>query len=331
MKEILKRIISGEELSQAETHQIMLNIIEQRYADVQISAFLTALEMRGVTVDELLGLREGLLETGRRVDLSPFEPIDIVGTGGDGKNTFNISTCACFVVAGAGYKVAKHGNYASTSVSGASNVLEEHGVKFCADPDRLRSALDKVGIVYLHAPLFANGMKAVAPVRKGLAVPTCFNLLGPLVNPSRPGNQLLGVATLKQLRLYSRVYERLGINYGIVNSIDGYDEVSLTDDFKIKTNGYERIINPEEVGFARINPADIYGGATREEAKAVFDNVLEGTALRSQIDVVVANAAMAIRVLDVEKSVEECVAVARESIESGKAFAKLKQFVEFFS
>lgn len=331
MKEILKRIISGEELSQAETWQIMLNIIEQRYADVQISAFLTALEMRGVTVDELLGLREGLLETGRRVDLSPFDPIDIVGTGGDGKNTFNISTCACFVVAGAGYKVAKHGNYASTSVSGASNVLEEHGVKFCADPDRLRSALDKVGIVYLHAPLFANGMKAVAPVRKGLAVPTCFNLLGPLVNPSRPGNQLLGVATLKQLRLYSRVYERLGINYGIVNSIDGYDEVSLTDDFKIKTNGYERIINPEEVGFVRINPADIYGGATREEAKAVFDNVLEGTALRSQIDVVVANAAMAIRVLDAEKSVEECVAVARESIESGKAFAKLKQFVEFFS
>ena len=331
MKEILKRIISGEELSQAETRQIMLNIIEQRYADVQISAFLTALEMRGVTVDELLGLREGLLETGRRVDLSPFEPIDIVGTGGDGKNTFNISTCACFVVAGAGYKVAKHGNYASTSVSGASNVLEEHGVKFCADPDRLRSALDKVGIVYLHAPLFANGMKAVAPVRKGLTVPTCFNLLGPLVNPSRPGNQLLGVATLKQLRLYSRVYERLGINYGIVNSIDGYDEVSLTDDFKIKTNGYERIINPEEVGFVRINPADIYGGATREEAKAVFDNVLEGTALRSQIDVVVANAAMAIRVLDVEKSVEECVAVAREAIESGKAFAKLKQFVEFFS
>ena len=311
MKEILKRIISGEELSQAETRQIMLSIIEQRYADVQISAFLTALEMRGVTVDELLGLREGLLETGRRVDLSPFNPIDIVGTGG--------------------YKVAKHGNYAATSVSGASNVLEEHGVKFCADPDRLRSALDKVGIVYLHAPLFANGMKAVAPVRKGLAVPTCFNLLGPLVNPSRPGNQLLGVATLKQLRLYSRVYERLGINYGIVNSVDGYDEVSLTGDFKIKPHGYERIVTPGEVGFARINPADIYGGATREEAKAVFDNVLEGTALRSQIDVVVANAAMAIRVLDAEKSVEECVAVARESIESGKAFAKLKQFVEFFS
>ena len=179
MKEILKRMIAGEELSQAETRQIMLNIIEQRYADVQIAAFLTALEMRGVTVDELLGLREGLLETGRRVDLSPFNPIDIVGTGGDGKNTFNISTCACFVVAGAGYKVAKHGNYASTSVSGASNVLEEHGVKFCADADRLREALDRVGIVYLHAPLFANGMKAVGPTRKALAVPTCFNLLGP--------------------------------------------------------------------------------------------------------------------------------------------------------
>ncbi|MGN0206600.1 MAG: anthranilate phosphoribosyltransferase [Muribaculaceae bacterium] len=331
MKDVLKRIIAGEELSQAETHQIMLNIVEQRYADVQIAAFLTALEMRGVTVDELLGLRDGLLDTGKQIDLSPFEPIDIVGTGGDGKNTFNISTCACFVVAGAGYKVAKHGNYASTSVSGASNVIEAHGVKFCADEDRLREALDKVGIVYLHAPLFASGMKAVAPTRKGLAVPTCFNILGPLVNPCRPKNQLLGVATLKQLRLYSRVYERLGINYGIVNSIDGYDEVSLTGDFKIKTNGYERIITPEEVGFARISAEEIYGGATLDDARKVFDNVLTGSALRSQTDVAIANAAMAIRVLDASKSVEDCVAMARESIESGKAYEKLKQFVEFFS
>ena len=331
MKEILARLLCHEVLQREEMYNILLAITREEIPNEQIAALLTCLQMRGITVDELLGFRDGILETGVPALLNCERYIDIVGTGGDGKNTFNISTCACFVVAGAGYKVAKHGNYASTSVSGASNVLEEHGVKFCADPDRLRSALDKVGIVYLHAPLFANGMKAVAPVRKGLAVPTCFNLLGPLVNPSRPGNQLLGVATLKQLRLYSRVYERLGINYGIVNSIDGYDEVSLTDDFKIKTNGYERIINPEEVGFARINPADIHGGATREEAKAVFDNVLEGTALRSQIDVVVANAAMAIRVLDAEKSVEECVAVSRESIESGKAFAKLKQYVEFFS
>ena len=324
-------MIAGEELSQAETHQIMLNIVEQRYPDVQIAAFLTALEMRGVTVDELLGLRDGLLDTGKRIDLSPFEPIDIVGTGGDGKNTFNISTCACFVVAGAGYKVAKHGNYASTSVSGASNVIEAHGVKFCADEDILRKALDKVGIVYLHAPLFASGMKAVASTRRGLAVPTSFNILGPLVNPCHPKNQLLGVATLKQLRLYSRVYERLGINYGIVNSIDDYDEVSLTGDFKIKTNGYERIITPEEVGFARISAEEIYGGSTLEAAQKVFDNVLTGNALRSQTDVVIANAAMAIRVLDASKSVEDCVAVARESIESGKAYEKLKQFVEFFS
>lgn len=331
MKEILKRLIGGEELSKDETHRILIDIIGQKYPEVQIAALLTALEMRGVTVDELLGLREALLETGRHIDLSPFEPIDIVGTGGDGKNTFNISTCACFVVAGAGYKVAKHGNYASTSVSGASNVIEAHGVKFCADEDTLRAALDSIGIVYLHAPLFASGMKAVAPTRRGLGVPTCFNLLGPLVNPCHPKNQLLGVATLKQLRLYSRVYERLGINYGIVNSIDGYDEVSLTGDFKIKTNGYERIISPDEVGFAKISPADIYGGSTLPEAKAIFDNVLSGTALRAQIEVVIANAAMAIRVMDGSKSVEDCVAAARESVFSGKALDKLKKFVEFFS
>lgn len=331
MKTILQRVINGEELSQDETCRIMIDITKEKYSDVQIAALLGILQSRGVTVDELLGFRDGLLETGTAVDLSPFKPIDIVGTGGDGKNTFNISTCACFVVAGAGYKVAKHGNYASTSVSGASNVIEEHGVKFTADADKLKRTLDEVGFVYLHAQLFANGMKFVGPARRALQVPTCFNLLGPLVNPCRPEYQLLGVANLKYFRLYSNLYERLGIHFGIVNSIDGYDEISLTGDFKVKTNGYERIISPDDLGFPRVMPEEIYGGSTRAEAVAIFDAILDGTATESQKNVVIANAAFAISIIESDKSIEDCVGIARESLESGRASEVFRKFVEYNS
>ena len=224
MKQILTKITNGEVLTREQTCQIVRHIADGEYNDVQISALLTGLIMRGIKVDEVLGLRDGLIETGQPVDFSPYRVIDIVGTGGDNKNTFNISTCACFVVAGAGYKVAKHGNYAATSTSGASNVIEHHGVRFTADSNLLRRSMEACNFAYLHAPLFAHGMKAVAPVRKMLQIPTCFNLLGPLVNPCRPAYQLLGVANLNQMRLYSSVYEKLGIGYGIVNSIDGYDE-----------------------------------------------------------------------------------------------------------
>ena len=197
--------------------------------------------MRGITVDELLGFRDGILETGVPAVLDAPKYIDIVGTGGDQKNTFNISTCACFVVAGAGYKVAKHGNYAATSVSGASNVIEAHGVKFTSDIDKLNRSINECNIVYLHAQLFARAMKFVGPIRKALQFPTCFNLLGPIVNPSKPKCQLLGVANLNQMRLYNAVYQKLGIDYGIETSIDGYDEISLTGDFKVTTNNYEKL------------------------------------------------------------------------------------------
>ena len=246
MKQILTKITNGEVLTREQTCQIVRHIADGEYNNVQISALLTGLIMRGIKVDEVLGLRDGLIETGQPVDFSPYRVIDIVGTGGDNKNTFNISTCACFVVAGAGYKVAKHGNYAATSTSGASNVIEHHGVRFTADSNRLRRSMEACNFAYLHAPLFAHGMKAVAPVRKMLQIPTCFNLLGPLVNPCRPAYQLLGVANLNQMRLYSSVYEKLGIGYGIVNSIDGYDEISLTGNFKVKTNTMEKIFRPAD-------------------------------------------------------------------------------------
>lgn len=333
MQNILKRLIDHEELTAEETETILINITKEAYPMEQITAMLMGLQMRGVSVDEILGLRSGILKTGVAVDLAPYKPIDIVGTGGDGKNTFNISTCACFVVAGAGYKVAKHGNYAATSVSGASNVIEGHGVKFTNDNDKLKRSIEESGFVYLHAPLFAKAMKFVAPIRKALKVPTCFNLLGPLVNPCRPAYQMLGVATLDQMRLYSNVYQKMGIDYGIVNSIDGYDEISLTSDFKVTTKTREKIYRPADLGLEMANVADLSGMSyqTVDDAKKVFDSVLEGNGTRSQTDVVAVNAAFAISIMEPEKSLDECLSMAKESLESGKALATLKKYVELNS
>lgn len=333
MQHILTRLVAQEELTAAETEKILVNITQEAYPMEQITAFIMGLQMRGVSVDELLGLRSGILKTGVPVDLSPYQPIDIVGTGGDGKNTFNISTCSCFVVAGAGYKVAKHGNYAATSVSGASNVIEGHGVKFTNDNDKLRRSIEESGIVYLHAPLFARAMKFVAPIRKALKIPTCFNLLGPIVNPCRPAYQMLGVANLNQMRLYSNVYQKMGIGYGIVNSIDGYDEISLTSDFKVTTKTQEKIYSPADLGFEHANVADLSGASyqTVDDAKKVFDDVLSGNGTKSQTDVVVANAGFAISIMEPDKSIDECIAIARESLDSKKALNTLKKYVELNS
>ena len=331
MKKYLNQLIEGETLSREQTHDILLGITRQEYNDCQIAALLMALQTRGVTVDELLGFRDGLLETGKRVDLDGYNTLDIVGTGGDGKNTFNISTCAAFVIAGAGYKVTKHGNGASTSVSGASNVLEAHGVKFSADPDVLRRSLDEAGICYLHAPLFAYGMKFVGPVRKALGVPTCFNLLGPLVNPCRPKNSLHGTATQAQQRLYVRAHQKIGDNYGVVTSYDGYDEISLTSGFKLVTPHFEKVFTPKDLGLNYVEPKDIFGGASADEARGIFDAVLEGRASEAQKSVVLANAACGISVIDRNLSVEESIALCRESLDSGKALAAFKRFVEINS
>ena len=331
MKKYLNQLIEGETLTREQTHDILLGITRQEYNDCQIAALLMALQTRGVTVDELLGFRDGLLETGKRVDLDGYNTLDIVGTGGDGKNTFNISTCSAFVIAGAGYKVTKHGNGASTSVSGASTVLEAHGVKFTADLDVLRRALDEAGICYLHAPLFAYGMKFVGPVRKALGVPTCFNLLGPLVNPCHPKNSLHGTATQAQQRLYVRAHQKIGDNYGVVTSYDGYDEISLTSGFKLVTPHFEKVFTPKDLGLNYVEPKDIYGGSTAAEAKAIFDAVLDGSATEAQKSVVLANAACGISVIDRNLSVEESIALCRESLESGKALAAFKRFVEIYS
>lgn len=328
MTEALNKVLSGEELSREETKDILVGITHGEFSGEQIAALVTAIQMRGTGVEELLGLRDAVYETGVSVDIDCDRFIDIVGTGGDRKNTFNISTCSCFVVAGAGYKVVKHGNYAATSSSGASNVIEAHGVSFTSDHDRINKSIQECGFAYLHAPLFAKAMKFVAPIRKALPFPTCFNLLGPLVNPSRPGCQLLGVATLGQMRLYSSVYQRLGIDYGIVNSIDGYDEISLTGDFKVKTGSMEKQFSPSDLGFAAIGPQELEGGATVAEAKEIFDSILENRSSEAQKNVVLANSAFAISIVDPQKSLSDALALARESLESGRALQTLEKFID---
>ena len=332
MKQILERVLNHEILSREEMRNILFAITHGEIPDVQIAALLTCFQMRGITVEELLGFRDGILETGVPAILDSERYIDIVGTGGDGKNTFNISTCACFVVAGAGYKVAKHGNVAATSVSGASNVIEGHGVKFTNDIDKLNRSLERTGMVYLHAPLFARAMKFVAPIRRFIGFPTVFNLLGPIVNPSQPKCQLLGVANLDQMRLYNNVYRKIGIDYAIENSIEGYDEISLTGNFKITTNDYERIFSPADIGMQQTQAYELMGGETKEDAMRIFDSVLANTATESQKNVVITNAAFAIQVMERgKKSIDECIAIARESLESGRAEETLKKFIEINS
>ena len=328
MKTILTRLFNHEELTVEESKQILLNISREMYSEAQIAALLTVFQMRSITVDELAGFREALMETRIPIDFAPYRPIDIVGTGGDGKNTFNISTCASFVVAGAGYKVAKHGNYGATSVSGASNVIEQHGVRFTNNPDILKRSMEECNIAYLHAQLFNPAMKFVGPVRKALGVRTLFNLLGPLVNPCQPAYQLLGVADLAQMRLYTNVFYRLGIDFAVVNSLDNYDEISLTDEFKVMTRHYERIYRPQTLGFSAVHPEELSGGTCKEDAARIFDNILNNRAEAAQTQCVIVNAAFAIQVMEPEKKIEECIAIARESLESGRALKTLKKFIE---
>ena len=331
MKQYLLKLIDGETLSRQDTHQIMLNITQEQYNVQQIAALLMAIQTRGVTVAELLGFRDGLLETGKYMNFEDYDTLDIVGTGGDGKNTFNISTCSAFVIAGAGYKVTKHGNGGSSSVSGASNVLQGHGVKFTDNIDVLKRSLDEAGICYFHAPLFAYGMKFVGPTRKALGVPTCFNLLGPLVNPCHPKNSLHGTADQAQLRLYTAMHQKIGDNYGVITSYDGYDEISLTSGFKICTNYFEKVLTPVDLGLKYVKQQDIFGGNTPEEAMKIFDSVLEGTATEAQKSVVIANAACGLSVMDANLTMADSIQIARESLESGKAMQTFKKFVELNS
>ncbi len=327
MKQILYRLFEHQYLGRNEAREILHNIANGKYNESQIAGLITVFLMRSISVEELTGFREALLEMRVPVDLSEYKPIDIVGTGGDGKNTFNISTTACFVVAGAGYNVVKHGNYGATSVSGASNVMEQHGVKFTDKVDKLRESMESCHIAYLHAPLFNPALKAVAPVRKTLGVRSFFNMLGPLVNPVIPTYQLLGVYNLPLLRLYSYTYQESGTRFAVVHSLDGFDEISLTTEFKVAMPEKEKLYTPEMLGFTRCTEADLDGGETPEQAARIFDAVLNNKATSAQKNCVVVNAAFAIQVICPEKKIEECIAEAKASLESGNALVAFNKFI----
>lgn len=328
MKQILYKLFEHQYLGRDEARTILQNMAQGKYNEAQVASLITVFLMRNISIEELCGFRDALLEMRIPVDLNEFSPIDIVGTGGDGKNTFNISTAACFTVSGAGFPVVKHGNYGATSVSGASNVMEQHGVKFTSNIDQLRRSIETCNIAYLHAPLFNPALKAVAQVRKALAVRTFFNMLGPLVNPVLPAYQLLGVYNLPLLRLYTYTFQESNTKFAVVHSLDGYDEISLTDEFKVATSGNEKIYTPESLGFTRYQEKDLDGGDTPEDAARIFDNVMTGTSTEAQKNVVIANAAFAINVIRPEKPIEECIALSKESLESGRALATLKKFIE---
>ncbi|MBN2767363.1 MAG: anthranilate phosphoribosyltransferase [Paludibacteraceae bacterium] len=328
MKQILNRLFDHESLTREEASAVMKNIAAGTYSDAQIAAFISVYLMRSIELEEVIGFRNALLELAVPMDLSEFDALDIVGTGGDGKNTFNISTCSCFVVAGAGYKVAKHGNYGATSVSGSSNVLEYFGAKFTTDIDIVKRSLDEAGFAYLHAPFCNPAMKNVAPVRKSLGVRTFFNVLGPLISPVRPNYQCLGVYNLKMMRLYNYIYQNLGVQYSVVHSLDGYDEISLTDTTKIVTNAGEFIFTPEEFGFQRLKQEDLWGGNTIDEAAKIFMNVLENKATEAQKNAVIINSAVAIQTRMPLKSINQCIEEAVHSLEGGYAKSVFGKFVE---
>jgi len=328
MKKILNHLFDHKTLKRNEAEEVLTNIATGKYSESEIAAFITVYLMRSITVDELTGFRDALLNLCLRVDLNEFDTIDVCGTGGDGKDTFNISTLSAFVLAGAGARVAKHGNYGVSSACGSSNVMEFLGYKFSTDTDKLRREIEKTGVCFLHAPLFNPAMKNVAPVRRALKVKTFFNMLGPMVNPSFPKKQLVGVYSLDLARLYNYLYQQSDTHCAIIHSLDGYDEISLTNDFKYILNGVEEIVSPESFGYSRTSMPDLHGGSTVQEAATIFMAVLQGKGSETQSNVVIANTQLALMCYFPEKSSKTCKSLAEESLKSGKALKAFNKLIE---
>ena len=327
MKAILNKLYNHERLTKSEAKQILKDIALEKYNDAHLASFMTVFMMRPITVDELAGFRDALKELAIKVDLSDFNTIDIVGTGGDGKDTFNISTLTSFVVAGTGQKVAKHGNYSVSSQSGSSDMLASFGYEFTNDENTLKNHLDKANICFLHAPKFHPAMKAVGPTRKALKLKTFFNMLGPLVNPSSPKNHMLGTFNLEVARLYNYILQDEDINYGIIHALDGYDEISLTSGFKMFTKKGEQLINPEDIGQKRILQSEIFGGNSVADAAKIFKTILEGKGTEAQNNVVLTNAAFALKIVDDKIAFSTAFELAKASLFGGKAKECLNKLI----
>ncbi len=328
MKEILNHLFQHKTLSKEQAREVLVHIAGGKYNQNQISSFLTVFMMRSITVEELEGFRNALLDLCHRVDLSAYNPIDLCGTGGDGKDTFNISTLSSFVVAANGIPVAKHGNYGVSSSCGSSNVLEALGIKFTTDTDKLERSIDKYNICFLHAPLFHPAMKSVGPIRKDLAVKTFFNMLGPMVNPAFPKLQMVGVYSLELARMYSYLYQQQpDVKYSIIHTLDGYDEISLTSPFKVISDNQESLLDAEALGLPRLQHEQIKGGEGIVESAEIFVKVLRGEGTAAQTAVVAANAGMAIQCARPELNITDSVVLAKETLESGKAYALFNSLI----
>ncbi|MBK6938379.1 MAG: anthranilate phosphoribosyltransferase [Chitinophagaceae bacterium] len=327
MKKILQYLFEHKTLTREAAKEALVNIGKGMYNEHEVTAFMTVYLMRSITIEELQGFRDALLELSVKVDLSGYETVDIVGTGGDGKNTFNISTLACFIVAGTGQKVAKHGNYGASSVSGASNVMEQLGYKFSNDSNKLKREIEEANICFLHAPLFHPALKTVGPIRKNLAMRTFFNILVPMANPANPAYQLVGVFSLEMARIYNYLLQLGGKPFTIIHSLDGYDEISLTTDTKVITNDGEKIMTPEQLGKRMVSPEDINGGNSIEEAAKIFARILKGEGTWAQNAVVLANAAMALHCTGNYKNYDDAYNAAALSLESGKANECLQKLI----
>ncbi|MDQ6758150.1 MAG: anthranilate phosphoribosyltransferase [Bacteroidota bacterium] len=328
MKKILQYLFEHKTLDRNAAKEVLLNISKGVYNDSEIASFTTVFLMRSITIYELQGFRDALMELCLPVNFNGEKVLDIVGTGGDGKNTFNISTLSCFIVAGTGNKVAKHGNYGASSISGSSNVMEQLGYKFTNDNDVLKRQIEDANICFLHAPLFHPALKIVAPIRKNLGVRTFFNMLGPMVNPAIPDYQLVGVFNLEMARIYNYLLQQTDSAFTIIHGLDGYDEISLTNDTKVITNEGEKVLTPEYLGKRIVSASDIHGGNSVEEAAKIFLKILKGEGTWAQNAVVIANAAMALQCIGNYKNYEECYLIAVESLESGAALQTLNKLVK---
>jgi anthranilate phosphoribosyltransferase len=327
MKKLLQYLFEHKTLSRAQAKEVLVQISQGVYNEHEVTSFVTVYLMRSITIEELMGFRDALLSLAVKVDLGVDNAIDIVGTGGDGKDTFNISTLACFIVAGAGQPVVKHGNYGASSVSGSSNVMEQLGYTFKNDQTQLAKEVKDAGICFLHAPLFHPALKTVGPIRRNIGVRTFFNMLGPIVNPAQPKFQLIGVYNLEMARIYNYVLQSLEKEFTLINSLDGYDEISLTTDTKIITNKGEFTLSPYALGKKRVMQADLTGGATVQEAATIFKNIIQGKGTWSQNAVVLANAAMALNLTRQYENYEAAYQAAVKSLESGAANNCLQKLI----
>ena len=325
MKETLTYLFEGKVLPQQKAKEVLTDLASGKFTNEEMASFLTVYQMRKITPAEILGFRDAMISLAIPVDLSDYKTIDVCGTGGDGKNTFNISTLSSFVLAGAGAKVVKHGNYGLSSPCGSSNIFEHLGYQFSTDSGKLRDELERCGVCYMHAPMFQPAMKNIAPVRKALKTKTFFNMLGPMTNPAKPQCQFVGVFSAEVQNIYSEVYQMTDIQHAIAYSLEGYDEISLTGAFRILKQGKEMVYTPEKLGLSKINMQELHGGNTIAEAAQIFLSILEGKGTKAQNEVVIVNSAFALSCYFPEKSISDCLEMAKESLNSGKAMNVFKK------